>query len=131
MSWEEEGEKKNEGEEPGEGWRGQRYPLAGYAVESEPAAHRCDRLWGLTLHTLPGSLLFFPLFLSHPHLLTLLLRPCLTPAPHTRNTHALFFFFLPPNCNSCRSSSVSRRDKLKEDSHMALSHLSRGPHESQ
>lgn len=71
------------------------------------------------------STFFFSLFLPHPHLLTLLLLPCLAPAPHMRS-----FFFL-PHCNSCRSSSVSRRDKLKEDSHMALSHLSRGPHESQ
>lgn len=66
-------------------------------------------------------------FLSYPHLLTPLLLPCLTPAPHMRS----FFSVPPPNCNLCCSSSVSRRDKLKEDSHMALSHLSRGPHESQ
>lgn len=52
------------------------------------------------------------------------------PASLPRHTCA-HFFLSPPNCNSCCSSSVSRRDKLKEDSHMALSHLSRGPHESQ
>lgn len=61
------------------GQLGQRYPLACFKVESEPAAHRCDRLWGLTTFSLhfapflflfPSSSLFtFPLrsLLHHVH----------------------------------------------------------------
>lgn len=65
-------------------WLGQRYPLAWYMVESEPAAHRCDRLWGLAIyssHPLP-----------RPSPLTLLLyTPLRTPHhPPCAHTQSLF-----------------------------------------
>lgn len=67
----------------GGGGLGQRYPLAWYLVESEPAAHRCYRICSLALYSL--SLPLPPPSPSTTHLLT-----------HTILSH----------CNSCRSSAV-------------------------
>lgn len=86
--------KMSKEEEEARGRLGQHYPLAWYMVKSEPAAHRCDRLWSLATFFF---LWFFEFFFLPVLPYYLLSFPSLFPQTHTPALYTVIH----PSCPQC------------------------------